>query len=181
MKNKALEVRIADELRQFINQRRTLLLSTIDQDNHPYASYAPYALGDNCLYVLLSDIAIHGINLKQYPKAGVLIVEDESEAQTIFARIRVNYQVTSEFIDIDGGVAYETAVQCLFEKHGERVHKLRQLSDFSVFKLTPIGGRFVKDFGRAYAITGNTLTGERIDHLKDGHKPRNQTVDTKTS
>ena len=172
MKNKAMETRLADELRSFIASRRTLLLSTIDHNDHPYASYAPYALGEDCLYVLLSDIALHGINLKNTPKAGVLIVEDETEAQTIFARIRVNYQVTSSLIPIDAGAEYDTAIECLYQKQGERIHNLRGLSDFNVFKLTPIGGRYVKDFGRAYSIAGNTLVGESIDHLKDGHKPR---------
>lgn len=172
MKNKAMEERLGDELHSFISSRRTLQLSTIDDNNHPYASYAPYALGNDCIYVLLSDIAVHGVNLKNTPKAGVLIVEDESEAQTIFARVRVNYQVSSTLISIDAGEEYDKAIKCLVDKQGDRINKLRELSDFNVFKLTPIGGRFVKDFGRAYAIAGNTLIGESIDHLKDGHKPR---------
>ncbi|MGK0442292.1 MAG: putative heme iron utilization protein [Pseudohongiellaceae bacterium] len=176
MKNKAMETRLTDELRTFIASRRTLLLSTLDENNHPYASYAPYALGENCIYVLLSDIALHGINLKNTPKAGILIIEDEQEAQTIFARVRVNYQVTSTLIPINAGAEYDTAINCLYQKQGERIHNLRKLTDFNVFKLTPIGGRFVKDFGRAYAITGNTLVGESIDHLKDGHKPRSSVI-----
>lgn len=172
MKNKAMETRLTDDLKNFIASRRTLLLSTVDDNNHPYASYAPYALGEDCIYVLLSDIALHGINLKNTPKAGVLIVEDEGEAHTVFARIRVNYQVTSVLIPIDAGEEYDMAINCLYQKQGKRIHNLRELSDFNLFKLTPIGGRYVKDFGRAYAIAGNTLIGESIDHLKDGHKPR---------
>lgn len=172
MKNKVMEARLADELEAFLEKRRTLHLSTIDENGHPYASYAPYATGDNCIYVLLSDIAVHGVNLKNNPKAAVLIVEDESEAQTIFARIRVNYQVVAEHIPFDAGADYDTAIEALYQKQGERVHNLSKMTDFNLFKLTPIGGRYVKDFGRAYAIAGNSLTGESIDHLRDGHKQR---------
>jgi len=172
VKNKALEDRIADELRDFLQSRRTLHLSTIDENNHPYASYAPFAIGEDCLYVLLSDIAVHGVNLKNNAKAAVLIVEDESEAQTIFARIRVNYQVTAKCIAFDAGEEYDCAIDCLYKKQGERIHNLCQLTDFNVFKLTPLRGRYVKDFGRAYTIAGSSLIGESIEHLRDGHRPR---------
>jgi putative heme iron utilization protein len=172
LKNKALETRIADELLVFLNSRRTLHLSTVDEDNYPYASYAPYAIANDCFYVLLSDIALHGVNLKNNGKAGVLIVEDESEAEKIFARIRVNYQVNSQLIPFDAGEEYDYAIDCLFKKQGDRIHSLRQLTDFNLFKLTPFRGRFVRDFGRAYAIIGSSLTGENIAHLRVGHKSR---------
>ncbi len=172
MKNKSLETRIADDLLNFLKSRRTLHLSTLDANNHPYSSYAPYAIGDDCFYVLLSDIALHGINLKNNGKAGILIVEDEDQAQTIFARVRVNYQVNAQLINIEDGEQYDQAIDCLYQKQGERIHSLRQLTDFNLFKLTPVGGRFVRDFGKAYAIEGHSLTGENINHLRDGHKPR---------
>ncbi len=172
MKNKAMEKRLSDELKTFLQSRQTLHLSTLDENGHPYASYAPYAIGDNCLYVLLSDIAVHGENLKNNDKAAVLIVEDESEAQTIFARIRVNYQVIAEYIPFDAGEIYNTGIAYLCNKQGERIHALRKMNDFNLFKLTPQGGRYVKDFGRAYSIAGCSLTGENIEHLRDGHRPR---------
>ncbi|GAA3921108.1 HugZ family protein [Litoribacillus peritrichatus] len=171
MKNKGLEQRLSDEILTFLDSRRTLHLSSLDEDGHPYASYAPFALGTECIYVLLSDIAVHGRNLKQNSKAAVLIVEDESQAATIFARIRVNYQVSAQHLQIDSE-EYKTGIHQLFKKHGDRIHNLAELSDFNLFKLTPLGGRYVKDFGRAFSIAGNTLTGESIDRLRDGHKPR---------
>lgn len=172
MKNKAMEARLATELETFLANRRTLHLSTLDENGHPYASYAPYATGEDCIYVLLSDIAVHGVNLKNNPKAAVLIVEDESESQTIFARIRVNYQVIAEHIPLGAGGDYDLAIDKLHQKQGDRIHNLSGMTDFNLFKLTPIGGRYVKDFGRAYAIAGNSLTGESIDHLRDGHQQR---------
>lgn len=171
MKNKGLEQRLGDEIIDFLNTRKTLNLASLDEDGYPYASYAPFATGDECIYVLLSDIAIHGKNLRNTPKAAVQIVEDESEAATIFARIRVNYQVQAKHIELDSD-EYKTGIEQLFKKHGERIHKLAELSDFNLFRLNPLGGRYVKDFGRAFAIAGDTLCGESIDRLRDGHKTR---------
>ena len=176
MKNKALESRLSDELKDFLHSRKTLHLSSLDQNGHPYASYAPFAIGDDCLYVLLSDIAVHGINLKNNPKAAVLIVEDEAQAQTVFARVRVNYQVSAMQIPHDAGADYERAIDCLYQRQGERIYNLSKMSDFNVFKLIPLGGRYVKDFGRAYTIAGRSLTGESLEHLSDGHKPREEGV-----
>jgi putative heme iron utilization protein len=180
MKNKGLEKRLSDEIIDFLNNRKTLNLSSLDEDGHPYASYAPFALGEESIYVLLSDIAVHGRNLKNNPKAAVLVVEDESEAATIFARIRVNYQVKADHVELDSE-DYKAGIKALSEKHGDRIHNLAGLTDFNLFRLTPLGGRYVKDFGRAYAIAGNTLSGESIDHLRDGHKPRAGMPEAKAS
>jgi hypothetical protein len=172
MKNKAMEMRLNQEILDFLNTRKTLHIASLDGDDHPYASYAPFALGDECLYVLLSDIAIHGENLKRNAKAAVLMVEDESESETIFARIRVNYQVEAEHIPHDDSEPFNEGINRLFNRHGERILNLSKLSDFNLFKLIPLGGRYVKGFGQAYTIMGHSLAGESIDHLRDGHKPR---------
>ncbi len=172
MKNKALETRIGDELMAFIDSRKTLNLSSLDETGYPYASYAPFACGDECFYVLLSDIAVHGRNLRNNPKAAVQIVEDESQAHTIFARIRVNYQIHAEAIAHDSGAEFNAGIDALRARHGDRIDNLARLTDFHLFKLIPLGGRYVKNFGRAYSIAGKTLTGKSIEHLRDGHKTR---------
>ena len=171
MKNKGLEQKLCDEILAFLTSRKTLNLSSLDADGYPYASYAPFALGEDCLYVLLSDIAVHGRNLKLNEQAAVQIVEDESQAASIFARIRVNYQVQAKYIDPDSE-HFDLGIQCLFEKHGERIHNLAQLGDFNLFQLVPLGGRYVKDFGRAFKIEGRTLTGQHINRLRGGHYKR---------
>lgn len=171
MKNKVLEARLTDEVMDFIRSRKTLLMSSVQADGSPYASYAPFAIGDNCLYLLISEIAVHASNLQHNPKASVLIIEDEDSCQEIFARLRVNYSVHAELVAVDSA-GWVTGIDTLVARHGSRITNLSQLADFKLFKLTPQGGRYVKDFGRAYTLAGNTLAGEAIDHLRDGHKPR---------
>lgn len=171
MKNKILESRLNDEVIDFISSRKTLLLSSLKADGTPYASYAPFAIGDNCLYVLLSEIAVHACNLQANACASVLIVEDEDSCREIFARLRVNYSVVAETLAVDSA-DWTLGINTLAARLGSRINSLSQLTDFKLFKLIPQGGRYVKDFGRAYTLAGNTLAGDVIEHMRDGHKAR---------
>lgn len=171
MKNTAMAERLGDEILQFIDSRKSLMLSSIREDGSPYASYAPFAVGDNCLYVLLSEIAVHAINLQQHPKAAVLIIEDEDGARELFARLRVNYTVDAEMIEVDTA-EWQQGIATLSQRHGDRIIKLSELKDFKLFRLLPTGGRYVKDFGRAYSLAEGSLADEGINHLRDGHQQR---------
>ena len=180
MKNIAMQDRLSEEILAFIDSRKSLMLSSMTEDNEPYASYAPFAMtsDQNGFYVLLSTIAVHAKNLISNPKASVLIIEDEDSADELFARIRTNYKVEAEHIE-HGTEAFEQGVKTLESRHGERSRNLSELSDFHLFKLTPLGGRYVRGFGRAYMLAGNSLTAESINHLRDGHVKRDITETAK--
>lgn len=171
MKNRAMEQRLADEVLAFIDSRRSLQLATLGSDGVPYASYAPFARDADCLYVILSDIAIHGVNLRRSPRASVLIIEDEDGAEELFARQRVGYQVEAEELAV-GSQVFERGVDYLAERHGERPRNLAGLADFHLYRLRPGAGRYVKGFGKAYALEGGTLASPTINHLREGHRKR---------
>lgn len=171
MKNENMERRLKGEIMSFVESRKSLMLSSLDENQDPYASYAPFAVGDECLYVLLSEIAVHGINLQINPKAAALLVQDESESEEMFARVRIHYRLEAEHIPFDKP-KWSGGIEVLKAKHGERISSLSQLSDFKLFELRPRGGRYVKGFGKAYTIEGGTLAGEGLSHLRDGHKKR---------
>ena len=171
MKNKALQTRLSEEVMEFIQSRKSLHLATLGADGAPFASYAPFAIGEDCLYVLLSEIAAHGSNLQREARASVLVVEDEGTAEELFARIRVNYSVQAELLAYNSG-EWRVALECLAARLGPRSANLSKLEVFKMFRLVPKGGRYVKGFGRAYALAGDTLAGEILTHLTDGHKPR---------
>ncbi|BFM10574.1 heme utilization protein HutZ [Simiduia litorea] len=171
MKNVKLEAKLSDEVMAFIACRKSLHLASVDQAGEPYASYAPFAIGDNCLYILISDIAVHAVNLRLNPIASVLIVEDEDSAGELFARIRVNYKVSAQLLAVDTP-EWTAGIDSLVARHGSRSQSLSELADFKLFKLVPKSGRYVKGFGRAYQLAGESLAGESIDHLQDGHQKR---------
>jgi len=171
MKNKAMETLLGEEVLQFINSRRSMQIASLGEDGIPFASYAPFAVGDDCLYVILSDVAIHGANLAKNPDASVLIIEDEDAAEELFARVRSNYTVRAEQLEY-GSEDWQSGMEVMVERLGERPRNLGEHADFRMFKLVPQGGRYVKGFGKAYTLAGQSLAGEVVDHLREGHKSR---------
>lgn len=171
MKNTAMQTRLGDEVLAFLQSRKSLQLATLREDGSPYASYAPFAIGAECLYVLLSEIAVHAVNLQNNPLASVLVIQDEDSAEELFARVRVNYSMRAELLTF-GTECWQLGVDTLIARHGDRVRSLSELDDFKLFRLLPQGGRYVKGFGRAYSIAGQTLGGESLDHMRDGHRQR---------
>ena len=165
--NSALETEIAD----FIKSRRSLQLATLGEDGIPYASYAPFAFSDNGFYILISEIAVHAKNLQLNPSASAMIIEDEDSASELFARMRVSYQLEATLIEVDTP-AWTKGVETLVERQGKLINHLSQHADFKLFELTPTKGRFVKGFGRAYALKGTGLLDNSIEHLRDGHVKR---------
>lgn len=163
--------KINQEVLDFIQSRYTLQLASICENGAPFASYAPFAIGDECLYVLISDIAVHARNLQANPLASVLILEDEDSAGELFARQRVNYQMAVEQLEQDSS-EWHAGVNTLHQRLGKRILNLSTLEDFKLFRLTPQQGRFVKGFARAYQLAGSTLAGEEVSHLREGHRKR---------
>ena len=173
MKNKAMEQRLGEEVLEFVDDRRSLQLATLGEDGTPYASYAPFARDADSLYVILSDIAIHGANLRRSPAASVLIIEDEDAADELFARRRVTYRVDAEELPV-GSDAFAAGVEHLAARLGERPRKLADLADFHLYRLLPRDGRYVKGFGKAYTLEGGTLASPTVTHLREGHRRREE-------
>lgn len=171
MKNHALKKRLGEEINAFLHSRKTLQLASLTTDGMPYASYTPFAIGEECLYVFVSDIGVHALNLAANPRASILIVEDENQAERIYARVRVNYFVDAEQIESQSE-AWKKGIQALYERHGDIVSELSLLGDFRLFKLHPKGGRYVKNYGRAYQLAEGSLSKEVMAHMQDGHPSR---------
>jgi len=151
-----MAARLQQEAMAFIHSRNTLQLASITETGEPFASYAPFAIGDGVFYVLLSELAIHGKNLQHHAQVSILIVEDEGDADEVFARVRVQFSAVAQLIPRDTP-AWQTGIQALAQRHGDRIHQLRQLPDFKLFQLQPNTLRFVKGFGRACELSGETL------------------------
>lgn len=172
MMSSTQETRLTDEIMAFIQARKSLHISSLLADGTPYASYAPFAIGDDCLYVLLSEIAIHAVNLQNNPAASVLLIEDEESVSELFARVRINYRIEARLVESDSP-EWSHGIATMVERLGQRVQGLSELADFKLFRLEPRGGRYVKGFGSAYTISGNnTLCGDSLAHLRGGHRKR---------
>ena len=60
----------------------------------------------------------------------------------------------------------------LTERHGEHPRNLGEYAEFKMFRLVLPGGWYVKGFGEGCTLSGESLAGEAIGHLRDEHKRR---------
>jgi putative heme iron utilization protein len=136
---------------------KSLMLSTVNADGTPHASYAPFVMDDTYqIYLLTSSLSAHTPNLLRTEQASVLIIEDESQTQQVFARQRLNYDCQVTPIKRQSEV-WEPLMAQLETRFGEIIAMLRQLEDFQLFHLSPQGGRFIMGFGAAYEVDPNNL------------------------
>ena len=56
-----------ETMKAFIANIQTAIIGTLDSNNHPFSSYAPYIYDSNRFYVYISDIATHAKNLQKNP------------------------------------------------------------------------------------------------------------------
>lgn len=165
-KQERLENRLQPQIKEFREERQTLILSTISSDGFPHVSYSPFTRIEHNYYVLISEIAEHTRNLQAQPKLSFMLAEDEANCKQLYARKRLTYKADASIVARDTA-EWQQATAQLQARFGEIIDNLSQLSDFKLFKLTPSVGRFVKGFGQAYTVQGN----DDIDfvHLDQGH------------
>ena len=145
------------QIRELVESQKSLHLSTINIDNSPLSSYAPFYYENGTFFVFLSRLASHYKNLARSSNVSIMIIEDEMKCSNIFARKRIEFQCTSVCKKTD---CHETtAILDRFEQYsGETFSLLRTLSDFSLFEFKPKRGSFVEGFGQAYEINHHIIS-----------------------
>ncbi|MEE9494872.1 MAG: pyridoxamine 5'-phosphate oxidase family protein [Gammaproteobacteria bacterium] len=153
---------INQELLDFREGFKTVLLSTASRSADPECSYAPFVLEDGAFYIYVSMLASHTRNLLENPQCSVLFIEDESASKNIFARRRLGYRCSVTVIARDNSQWNELMDQ-FTDRFGKTVDVLRGLADFHLICLRPESGQFVKGFSQAFALTGEAM--DRIEHI----------------
>jgi len=153
-----LAASLGREIREFIASCRSLQLATVNQQGEPHASYAPFACGGGGFYILVSELAQHTQDLLACPALSVMLIEDEVASSQIFARRRLTLAARAQSLPrgTQGWHQGLNALQCRF---GELITDLSTLSDFHLFRITPVSGRYVKGFGKAYSLDAEALAG----------------------
>lgn len=167
-KQERLQGRLEPEIQELREATKTLVLATVDSDGTPNVSYAPFALLEDGYYILISEMARHTKNLLANPKISLMMVEDEQESRTLFARKRLTFDASPERVT-RGTPAWQAGIDALHTRFDDTVSGLSKLEDFHLFRLVPIKGLFVKGFGKAFAVSGDDLV--NVLHLTDGHRP----------
>lgn len=164
MKNPRLARELVAEIEAFLSEMKSLMLA-VPNEQAAIASYAPFVVLNDRFYILVSELAQHTKALRETSLASVLIIEDESQSASIFARRRLQYEVSVQGIPV-ASETHTQASSAMLKRHGDVVAQLLQLSDFHMFELRPENGRFVKGFGRAYELAPKSLVSDQLDHLR---------------
>lgn len=144
------ETQAVEQLNHLLHDSKTLQLAT-QGESCPEASYSPFVLSDNQLYIFVSQLASHTVNLMRSPTVGVMLIEDEAVSRNLFARNRVSLQCQASEVDRNTP-EYDAVMELYRERHGPTVELLSTLPDFMLFRLTPGQGRLVLGFGKAFSI-----------------------------
>ena len=151
----------------------TAILSTVNAEGEPNASYAPCAIDDKGFYyIYISRLSKHATNLLQNSNLSAMIIEDETNSENIFARKRFTMTCCATEIKRDTD-EWVNKINLMENKFGEAISYLKKLTDFHLFKIKPESGLLVYGFARAFNFYGEKL--DQIKFLNDkGHTQKKE-------
>lgn len=153
---------LMQELQSLRDQINSLQLATINPQQLPEVSYAPFIWQHNSCYVFLSDLAQHTHNLMQNPAISLMMIEDESQSRNQFARRRLVLQGRAQKIERSNQL-FKPVIAEFHRRFGDVMDLIEPLQDFNLFQIKPESGRFIKGFGQAFELGGDNL--DQLQHI----------------
>lgn len=157
-------------MQELLNTQKTAFMSTVNENNFPQASYAPFAIKEDKMYVYISSIAEHYRNLEQNGKISIMIIEDESNSNILFARKRISFSGTAKKVES----VSDDILAKFDENHTQNMMNVLKNMDFDFFEVELSKGRLVEGFGKAFDL--KYVDGEWVQEhvvLDGGHKTKN--------
>ncbi len=122
-------------MKSFISNIQTAIIGTVDKENLPFSSYAPYIYDDNRFYIYISNMATHTTNIQTNPNASLFFIVDESKSENLFAKKRISLQCNSVKIARENE-RFEEVLALFSEKfESSMVAMLKKMTDFNLFEL----------------------------------------------
>ena len=150
---------------QLLTTAKTLGISVlVDEENSLVADvgHAPFIRKDGCFYIYSSHLSAHVRALVKGAGARFFLIEDESVAQNIWARVRVKFSAeVSELSRHDP--RFSGLCDDIGALHGPVMEMIRNFTDFHLFEIKPEQGVLVTGFAQAFSVNGPTF--ELTEHL----------------
>ncbi|CUM87288.1 pyridoxamine 5'-phosphate oxidase family protein [Turicibacter sanguinis] len=147
-----------------LNQK-SLMISSLNENKMPEISYAPFMMKDQKIYIYISKAAAHYHNLVQNPQCSVMLIEDEADCKTVFARERVSFECIASKVE-----SSKELLELFGGRQGAQMMMVLKTLDFDFFELVPLKGRLVKGFGQAFNISLNNSEFQLTQVTSIGHK-----------
>ncbi|WP_324730150.1 pyridoxamine 5'-phosphate oxidase family protein [Lysinibacillus fusiformis] len=147
---KAIDIeQVKQNYESFIQSKKNCVLSFVNGEGKPFSSTTPFVRLNGKFYVYISQIAEHYQLMEQSEVVDLICVADEAVTANPFAPERARWQCVSKKLGNEGHEDIFATFDQLF--NAKMMELLRSL-DFSLFELTPIEGRYVVGFGKAFTI-----------------------------
>ncbi|HNF94187.1 MAG TPA: pyridoxamine 5'-phosphate oxidase family protein [Anaerolineales bacterium] len=143
-------------LAQVIREARIASLGTL-HDEAPQVSMVAYVYAEDfsAFYIFVSRLAQHTVDMQKDNRVSLMICETDdarSDPQTL---VRVSIRGKAEMLQT-GEPGYTPLKEQYIARFPE-AEKLFNLTDFSFWRISPRGGRYVAGFAKAFNITAETL------------------------
>jgi putative heme iron utilization protein len=133
-------------------------MATADKNGAPNVSYAPFVSRAPPLYVYTSSLSRHTTKLET-AKASVMFIEDEARTRNFFARKRFTCQCSVEVVGRET-TEWRTVMSLFKRKFGKVFDVIRP--DFTLFRLIPDGGLYVRGFGQAFEVSPDMKNSKHV-------------------
>ena len=151
-----------DEIKQIELKKKKLIennnsmIISVNGDDVIDLGYSPYIFYENYYYIFVSELSTH-VKLLLKKKVGTfMIINDETNSQNIWARIRLKFSAKIEVI-IRDSEDFRIICEKIRYKHGKTMNLIKQFSDFHLIKIIPSRGTFISGFGNAFNLEGQCL------------------------
>ena len=153
-------------MKELLQKQKTTLISSVDAENFPQASYAPFVIEEDKMYIYISRIADHYRNLENNGKVSVMVIEDECNSKILFARKRISFSGMAKKVE-----SVPESVSKKFDENHPNMMGVLKTMDFDFFEIELAKGRLVEGFGKAFDL--KYVNGEWVQehvNLDGGHK-----------
>jgi putative heme iron utilization protein len=143
-------------LGRLLHTRRVTALGT-NHDGYPFVSMVLTVVDPDgpAFYMLASRLAWHTKDFLNDPRVSLMMTEEEDPGKDPQSLARVSVMGTVSALEPDDA-AYPAA-RVLYLGAFPTAETYFQLGDFSLYRITPISGRFVGGFARAMTISPEDL------------------------
>lgn len=144
------------KLAHLIRTTRIATLGTLHESG-PNLAMVAYALAEDfsSFYIHVSRLGKHTRDMENDPRVSMLITETDDHRPDPQTLTRVSLQGTAEVLSRD--VTGYSLVKTLYLKRFPEAEPMFSMGDFNLWRIIPMGGRFVAGFGQAFNLVPEML------------------------
>lgn len=163
-----MDISAEQSLARLLRETRIAALGTL-HDGEPNLAMVAYALADDfsAFYIHVSKLGKHTRDMESDPHVSLLITETDDHRPDPQTLARVSLQGMTEVLPREQS-GYDS-VKTLYLKRFPESERIFSLGDFNLWRITPLGGRFVAGFGQAF-----NLVPEMLKKVSTGVPPVNR-------